>query len=84
MTALAHEAEVRAHLLIQAHPGTTGALRDYLEQVPGVVDAASTTGPFDAVARIAVLDERALQRVLIATRAAPGLVRLCLCRSSPV
>lgn len=83
MTVLAQEGEVRAHLLIQAHPGTTGELRAYLQQVPGVVDAASTTGPFDAVARIAVLDERALQRVLVATRSAPGLARLCLCRSSP-
>ena len=64
MTPLAQKGEVRAHLLIQAHPGTTGALRAHLQQVPGVVDAASTTGPFDAVARIAVLDERALHCLL--------------------
>jgi hypothetical protein len=69
-----------AHLLIQADPGTSTALRSYLEQVPGVVDAAATSGPFDAVARVEVADEHALQQVLVATRSAPGLARLCLCR----
>lgn len=81
MTALAVEAAVRAHLLIQADPGAAEALRDFLEGVPGVVDATSTTGAFDAVARVAVPDERSLQKVLVATRYAPGLARLCLCRS---
>lgn len=83
MTAVTHDAEVRAHLLIQTDPGASEALRDYLESLPGIVDASSTTGAFDAVARVAVRDERELQRILVATRDAPGLARLCLCRSQP-
>lgn len=73
---------LRAHLLLQADPGTADALRDYVRQVPGVVEASGTTGPFDAVARVAVPTEGELHRVLAATRRAPGLARLCLCRSS--
>jgi hypothetical protein len=72
----------RAHLLLQADPGSAGALRRHLEAIPGVLEAAETTGPFDAVARIAVDDEQQLQRVLQATRTAPGLARICLCRAS--
>lgn len=83
MTAVTHDAGVRAHLLIQADPGASEALRDYLESLPGIVDASSTTGAFDAVARVAVRDEREFQRILVATRDAPGLARLCLCRSQP-
>jgi len=83
MTTVSQEVSVRAHLLIQADPGATEALRGYLETLPGVVDASSTTGAFDAVARVAVRDERELQRILVATRDAPGLARLCLCRSQP-
>ncbi len=75
------DVRVRAHLLVQTDPGAASAVRDYLERVPGVVDASSTTGAFDAVAQVAVADEVALQRVLVATRRAPGLSRLCLCRS---
>lgn len=81
MTALAQEVSVRAHLLIQADPGAGEVLRDYLEALPGIVDASRTTGAFDAVVRVAVRDERELQRILVATRYAPGLARLCLCRS---
>jgi DNA-binding Lrp family transcriptional regulator len=73
----------RAHLLIQSGPGTSQALRRHLERIPGVIAAAQTSGPFDAVAQVAVADEDQLQRVLAATRQAPGLARLCLCRSSP-
>lgn len=73
-------AGARAHLLIQADCGTSAALRDYVADVPGVVDAACTSGPFDAVAHVSVSDEHELQRVLAAARRAPGLSRLCLCR----
>lgn len=82
MTTLAQDCRVRAHLLLQADPGATEALRGYLEALPGVVDASSTTGAFDAVATVAVADETTLQRILVAARAGPGLARLCLCRAS--
>lgn len=71
---------LRAHLLIQTDPGAAFVVRDYLERVPGVTDASSTTGAFDAVVQVAVPDELGLQRVLVASRNAPGLSRLCLCR----
>ena len=74
--------QLNAHLLLQADPGTGSSLRAYLAGVPGVVAAEETSGPFDTVARVAVADESALQRVLAATRRAPGLARICLCRSS--
>jgi hypothetical protein len=80
MTIAATSRPVRAHLLIQADPGTSSALTAYLQGVAGIVEATGTTGPFDAVAQISVEDERQLQRVLVATRGAPGLARLCLCR----
>jgi hypothetical protein len=70
----------QAHLLLQADPGTAGALRDHVAAIPGVVSAEGTTGAFDAVAQVAVEDEAELQRVLSATRIAPGLARICLCR----
>jgi uncharacterized protein with GYD domain len=73
---------VRVHLLLQADPGTAEALWDHLEQVPGVVRVSGTTGPFDAVAQIAVTDEAALQHVLVAVRRAPGLARICVCRAA--
>lgn len=72
----------RAHLLIQADPGGGEGLREHLAAIPGVLEAAQTTGPFDAVAQVAVADEDQLQRVLRATRSAPGLARICLCRGS--
>lgn len=72
----------RAHLLIQADPGAGEAVREHLAGIPGVVEAAGTSGPFDAVAEVAVEDESELQRVLHATRSAPGLARICLCRGN--
>jgi hypothetical protein len=72
----------RAHLLLQADPGLGEALREHLAGIPGVLDAAMTSGPFDAVAQVAVEDESQLQRVLQATRSAPGLARICLCRAT--
>jgi hypothetical protein len=83
MTALMTETSLRAHLLIQADPGTTHALQNHLDQVPGVTQATATSGPFDVVAHIEVGDEAQLQHVLAAARRAPGLARLCLCRTSP-
>ena len=80
MTALAVAPAVRAHLLLQADPGTSEALWEHLAHVPGIVQTCGTTGPFDAVAQIAVTDEGELQRVLQAVRRAPGLARICLCR----
>ncbi|MDT7548253.1 MAG: hypothetical protein QOE84_647 [Actinomycetota bacterium] len=71
---------VRAHLLLQADPGTSSALTAYLQGVSGIVEATGTTGPFDAVAEVSVDDEVQLERVLAATKSAPGLARLCLCR----
>lgn len=76
------DAMTRAHLLIQADPGTGEALRQHLIAIPGVCEAAETSGPFDAVAQVAVDDEDELQRVLRATRSAPGLARICLCRGT--
>ena len=81
MTATCTEG-LRAHLLLQADPGTGPSLRTYLVGLPGVVAAEETSGPFDAVVQVAVPDEGALQRLLAATRRAPGLARICLCRSS--
>lgn len=79
---LTPEVALRAHLLLQADPGTEQSLRDYVRAVPGVVETSGTTGPFDAVARVHVRSEDELHTVLAATRRAPGLARLCLCRSS--
>ena len=70
----------RAHLLLQADPGTGEALVAHVAEIPGVVQASATTGPFDAVAQVVVQDEAELQQVLRATRSGPGLARLCLCR----
>ena len=83
MTALATEPLLRAHLLVQADPGTTPALQAHLSHLPGVVEACSTSGPFDAVAHVEVRDEGELQHLLAAARRAPGLARLCLCRTAP-
>ena len=71
----------RAHLLLQADPGTQEMLCSYVEGVRGVDEVASTTGAFDAIDRVEVADERQLQAVLVAARSAPGLARLCLCRT---
>ena len=83
MTALVTETSLRAHLLIQADPGTTQALQAHLAHVPGIAQACATSGPFDVVAHVEVGDEAQLQHVLTAARRAPGLARLCLCRTSP-
>src|SRR4051812_13733181 len=83
MTALMTETPLRAHLLIQADPGTTQALQSHLVDVPGIAEACATSGPFDVVAHVEVGDEAQLQHVLAAARRAPGLARLCLCRTSP-
>ena len=72
----------RAHLLVQADPGSGEAMREHLAAIPGVLGAAATTGPFDAVAEVVVEDEAQLQQVLRATRSGPGLARICLCRSA--
>ena len=71
---------LRAHLLVQADPGSAEGVRTHLLCIPGVVQASTTHGAFDAVAHVSVDSETELRRVLAAARRAPGLARLCLCR----
>lgn len=81
-TAPAARGPLRAHLLLQVAPETADAVHGRLGQVPGVVDVAVTTGAFDLMIQVEVADQAGLRRVLKAARAAPELVRLCLCLGS--
>lgn len=50
---------VKAYVLIQVRPGTTGRVVETVLQVPGVTFAEGVTGPYDvvAVAQARSLDE---------------------------
>ena len=69
------------HLLLQAEPGMQASLREHVAAVPGVTEAVVTSGPYDVIARVAagLLDD-----VVAATREAPGLWLLAVCRGRSV
>lgn len=68
-------------LLVQADPGHAGTLAQHVADLPGVVSAVVTSGPYDIVAEL-VGDEQEQAAVRAAIRRATGLCRLCICQSA--
>lgn len=71
---------VKAYVLIQAQPGTTGPVVDAVLQLKGVISAESVTGPYDvvAVAKARNLDE--LNRAVIGSiQSIEGVLRTLPC-----
>lgn len=67
-------------MLLQADPGRASELAAYVGQITEVQSAALTSGPYDVIAQV---DNAAdLEHVLTSTKRAPGLARLCVCRSA--
>jgi hypothetical protein len=67
-------------MLLQADPGRASELAAYVGRITEVRSAALTSGPYDVIAQV---DNTAdLEHVLTSTKRAPGLARLCVCRSA--
>ncbi len=67
-------------MLMQADPGRATELAAYVGQISQVASTAVTSGPYDVIAQV---DSAAdLEHVLASTKRAPGLARLCVCRST--
>jgi Lrp/AsnC ligand binding domain len=69
-----------AILLLQADHGMAATVHERLADLPGVDDAAATTGPYDVIVQVTAESERSLRGVLDRVRAVPGLCRLGVCR----
>jgi len=67
--------------LIQTDPGYADAVADVVASLPGVVNVAVTTGPYDVVAEVTAVREHQDQ-IRAEVRGAPGLGRLCVCQGS--
>ena len=65
--------------LIQADPGRTEELAEFVAKLPGVYNVSVTSGPYDVVVEVTQVEEYQ-QRVRAAVRRAPGLARLCVCQ----
>jgi hypothetical protein len=68
-------------LLVQADPGHAETLAQHVAQLPGVLSAVVTSGPYDIVAEL-VGGEEEQAAVRSAVRRATGLCRLCVCSSA--
>lgn len=67
-------------LLLQADPGRAAEVASHLAALPSVSDTVLTSGPYDVIAQIA--DDGDVASVLARAKKAPGLSRICVCRSS--
>jgi hypothetical protein len=68
------------HLLLQADPGRAEDVASHLSTLAAVTQTAVTTGPYDVIALVS--PDADVPRVLAAAKRAPGLARLCVCRSA--
>ena len=68
-----------AHLLLQADPGRAVEVARFVAELPAVVETAVTSGPYDVIARVDLTADE-LSHVLVATRRAPGLAGVRVCR----
>jgi DNA-binding Lrp family transcriptional regulator len=71
---------VKAYVLIQAEPGTTGPVVEAVLQVKGVISADGVTGPYDVVALAEArnLDELN-RRVIGSIQTIEGVLRTLPC-----
>jgi hypothetical protein len=67
-------------LLLQADPGRADDVALHLATMESVTDTAVTSGPYDVIAR--VCGDADVPRVLAEAKRAPGLARICVCRSA--
>ena len=67
-------------LLLQADPGRADDVASHLATMESVTDTAVTSGPYDVIAR--VRGDADVPRILAEAKRAPGLARLCVCRSA--
>jgi hypothetical protein len=68
------------HLLLQADPGRAEEVASHLATLPAITTTAVTSGPYDVIAQVS--SDADVPRVLAAAKRAPGLARLCVCRSA--
>ena len=68
------------HLLLQADPGRAQDVASHLQGLPAVTGTAVTSGPYDVIAQVSADED--VPRMLAAAKRAPGLARLCVCRSA--
>jgi uncharacterized protein with GYD domain len=68
------------HLLLQADPGRADDVASHLATMKSVTETVVTSGPYDVIARVD--GEADVPRVLAEAKRAPGLARLCVCRSA--
>jgi len=67
-------------LLLQADPGRAADVASHLASLPAVCETVLTSGPYDVIARVA--DDADVPALLAGAKRAPGLARLCVCRSA--
>ena len=72
-------ASSRAHLLLQVDPGRADDVASYVATLPSVTETFVTSGPYDVIATVDSVD---MGRVLADTKRAPGLARVCVCRTA--
>jgi hypothetical protein len=69
-------------LLLQADVGAAEAVAAAVSAIPGVVNTAVTSGPYDVIGHVRQRDDAGSRAVLEAVRQVGGLARLCVCRST--
>ena len=70
----------RAHLLLQTDPGRADDVASYVAALNSVTETVVTSGPYDVIATVEDTDD--MSRLLAETKRAPGLTRLCVCRTT--
>jgi len=66
-------------LLMQASSGGAKELASHVAEIPGVVDAQVTSGPYDVIGRVDVGGPVAARSVVEAVRTSRRLTRLAVC-----
>ena len=67
-------------LLLQADPGRAADVASHLAAMPTVAETVLTSGPYDVIARVAAGAD--VPSTVAGAKQAPGLSRLCVCRST--
>ena len=67
-------------LLLQADPGRAAEVASHLRTLPAVAETVLTSGPYDVIATAA--EGADVPALLAGAKRAPGLARLCVCRSA--
>lgn len=67
-------------LLLQADPGRAADVAAHVSALDAVSDAVLTSGPYDVIAVVA--PEADVAGAVAGAKRAPGLARLCVCRST--